>query len=116
MSASRKRARARAVGWSRCADSSSHVSAGATGSNNTLELTPGAHTHFQWAFTKEGDYGLNFTWSGTHKTDGLKTASATFGVQAVPEPSTVAMLAMAGGAMAVGALRRRWRAYAKRPA
>jgi surface-anchored protein len=94
----------------------SSVSAGATDFSNTLELTPGAHTHFQWAFTKAGDYDLNFTWTGTHKTDGLKTTSATFGVQAVPEPSTVAMLAMAGGAVAVGALRRRWRAYAKRPA
>jgi len=88
----------------------SSVSAGATDFNNTLQLTPGGHTHFQWAFTLEGDYGLNFTWSGTRLTDGPKTASATFGVQAVPEPSTIAMLAMAGGTAAIAAIRRLRRA------
>jgi surface-anchored protein len=88
----------------------SSVSAGATDFTNTLQLTPGGHTHFQWAFTQEGDYSLNFTWPGEHLTDGPKTASATFGVQAVPEPSTVAMLAMAGGMAAIATIRRLRRA------
>ncbi|MFM8378983.1 MAG: choice-of-anchor M domain-containing protein [Planctomycetia bacterium] len=92
----------------------SSVSAGATGFNNTLQLTPGGHTHFQWAFTEEGFYGLNFTWTGEHVVDGLKTASATFGVQAVPEPSTVAMLAMAGGTAAIAAIRHLRRAASTR--
>lgn len=84
----------------------SSVSAAATDFDNTLELTPGDHAHFQWAFTQPGLYDLNFTWSGTHVTDGFKTATATFGVQAVPEPSTLAMLAMAGGMGAFTAVRR----------
>lgn len=94
----------------------SSVSAAATDANNTLQLTPGDHAHFQWAFTQEGLYDLNFTWSGTHVTDGLRTASATFGVQAVPEPSTLAMLAMAGGLGAFAAGRRLRRSAAARQA
>lgn len=94
----------------------SSVFAGATGANNTLQLTPGGHTHFQWALTEPGDYGLNFTWSGTHIEDGFKTASATFNVQAVPEPSTVAMLAMAGGTVVIAAIRRHRRAASMRSA
>ena len=70
----------------------------ATDNSNSFEIIPGDHSHFQWAFTELGSYDLNFTWSGNHASDGFKTATATFTVQAVPEPSTLAMLGIAGGA------------------
>jgi surface-anchored protein len=85
----------------------SSVSAGATDAANSLSLNAGDHAHFQWAFTQQGLYDLNFTWSGIHKDDGFKTATNTFSVQAVPEPSTIAMLTMAGGVAAAGVMRRR---------
>lgn len=94
----------------------SSVSAAATDFGNTVPLATGGHVHFQLAFTEEGFYGLNFTFSGTHVTDGPKTASATFGVQAVPEPSTIAMLTMAGGAAAIAGIRRHRRAASMRSA
>jgi surface-anchored protein len=84
----------------------SSVSGTATVAANTITLDAGGHEHYEWAFTLEGVYDLNFTWSGTHAIDGLKTASATFTVQAVPEPSTLALLGMAGGAGAFVAVRR----------
>lgn len=84
----------------------SSVSGTATDASNTISLNPGDHAHYQWAFTQQGAYDLNFTWSGTHLLDGFKSASATFSVQAVPEPSTLAMLAVGGGAGAIVGVRR----------
>jgi surface-anchored protein len=85
----------------------SSFNAAATQANNTYSLTAGQHEHFDWFFTTAGTYDLNFTWSGLRagETTPLST-SATFTVQAVPEPSTVAMLAMAGGTAAVAVIRR----------
>lgn len=88
----------------------SSLSAAATGADNSLSLTADDHAHYQWGFTEEGSYALNFTWSGTHVTDGPISTSATFTMQAVPEPSTLAMLAMAGGAGVLAASRRLRRA------
>lgn len=87
----------------------SSVNAAATAANNTFSLPVGQHEHYDWFFTTAGTYNLNFTWSGLRVTgtgtEPLST-SATFTVQAVPEPSTVAMLAMAGGTAAVAVIRR----------
>lgn len=87
----------------------SSVSAAATDSDNTLSLNAGDHAHFQWAFTQPGIYDLDFTWTGTHKVDGAISTSATFRVQAVPEPSTIVMLGLAGGATLTTLVRRRLR-------
>lgn len=84
----------------------SSVSGTATDAGNTISLNAGDHAHYQWAFTLQGVYDLNFIWSGTHVTDGFKSSSATFSVQAVPEPSTLAMLAVGGGTGAFVGVRR----------
>lgn len=73
-----------------------------TGAPNNFPIEAGAHQHYDWLFSKEGTYVLNFTWSG----DGFASTTGSITVQAVPEPSTVAMLAMAGGTVAIAALRR----------
>jgi surface-anchored protein len=89
---------------------------GATDFNNTLQLNPGDHAHYQWGFTQQGTYDLNFTWTGTHVTDGPISTSATFRVQAVPEPSTLALLGIAAGAAVAGMIRRRRHAAARQRA
>lgn len=79
----------------------------ATDASNTFLIVPGDHGHSQWALTTLGDYDLNFTWSGTHAVDGAISTSATFTIQAVPEPSTIAILGVAGCAGLVAVVRRR---------
>lgn len=87
----------------------SSVDANATDFGNTLQLNPGDHAHYQWGFTQQGTYDLNFTWTGTHVSDGPISTSATFRIQAVPEPSTLALVGIAGGAIVAGLVRRRRR-------
>ena len=70
---------------------------------DSLDITPGAHRHYNWYFAAEGTYDLTFEISGTHLMDGPKTASATFSFDVIPEPS--AGLLGACGALAL--LRRR---------
>ncbi len=69
---------------------------GSTDNSNTLVLPVGVHEHFLWTFTETGTYELEFTFSGTHNVDGLITATETFTIQIIPEPST-AMLLVVGG-------------------
>jgi surface-anchored protein len=83
---------------------------------NALDINAGDHAHFQWAFTELGQYDLSFTWSGIHALDGPISTTATFSVQAVPEPSTIAMLGIAGGVGAMAAVRRNRRRSASTPA
>ena len=63
--------------------------------NQSFELLPGSHTHFNWGFTAPGDYQLEFTISGLHNQDGAQAASASYNFHAVPEPSG-ALLAIFG--------------------
>jgi len=65
---------------------------GATFSSNSISLTPGDHGHFEWAMTIVGNYDLEFTWEGTHVTEGFQSATQTFSASAVPEPATTALL------------------------
>jgi surface-anchored protein len=71
-------------------------------------LTVGGHAHYNWVFTQPGMYALEFTFTGTHLTDGPKSASSTFtfGVTQVPEPGSAAFVALATTALL---RRRRWR-------
>jgi len=92
----------------------SSVDPGATDFANTLPLSPGGHSHYQWAFTLPGLYRLSFTWEGTHVTDGFTSTSAVFafqaGAAAVPEidPSGLAgVLAIVTGGLGLLERRRR---------
>lgn len=72
-----------------------------TGAANSFEIEDGQHQHYDWLFSKEGTYQLHFNWTG-----GGDTTDGSITVQAVPEPSTVAMLAIGGGMVTIAALRR----------
>lgn len=74
---------------------STHAPA-ATYASNSFTMTPGDHVHFQWGFTELGDYDLDFTWSGTHATDGPISTTETFTAQVVPEPSSLLLVGVAG--------------------
>ena len=56
----------------------------------------GGEDHFNFGFTALGTYDVGFRVSGTHDTDGFKSHSATFRFEAVPEPSSLAVLATLG--------------------
>jgi surface-anchored protein len=60
----------------------------------SMTLAAGSHTHFNWGFTEEGVFDLEFGISASHVSDGLQSASATY-TMAIPEPAS-ALLAMVG--------------------
>jgi len=73
---------------------------------NAFNLPVGGHEHYTFGFTQEGYYTLTLQFSGTHATDGFKTASGTFGFligpnAVVPEPSTSGLLIAVGLAFLV---------------
>ncbi len=55
---------------------------------NTITSGAGSHIHYNWGFSEEGTYELNFGISGTHVDDGFKDANQTYTFQVVPEPSS----------------------------
>lgn len=61
----------------------------------SFTLAAGTHTHYNWGFTDNATFGLEFGISGEHVVDGVQSASATY-TFAVPEPST-ALLSLIGG-------------------
>jgi surface-anchored protein len=78
---------------------------------NSLGLAAGTHSHWNIGFTEEGVYDVELTASATHNTLGLLTDTETFrfvvgSATAVPEPSSLSLLAVIGGA---ATLRRRRR-------
>ncbi len=68
-----------------------------------LTLAAGGHAHYNIAFTQPGIYEATFNITGTHATDGVKSADATYKFEVIPEPSS----AMLGGLAALSLLRRR---------
>lgn len=63
--------------------------------NETLQLQPGNHSHYNLTFTAAGTYSIGFEAVGTHVTDGIVRSGAvdyTFAV--VPEPGTYALLGL----------------------
>lgn len=54
------------------------------------------HLHLNFAFTAPGIYHGTYTISGTHVVNGVETATATYSYQVVPEPATLALLALGG--------------------
>lgn len=73
--------------------------------SNSFGLLPGDHQHFTFGFTTPGHYEFEFTWTGTHVTDGEITTSGSFGFDVVPEPTTSGLLLI--GITVVAAARRR---------
>lgn len=67
------------------------------GIGESLTISVGSHAHYNWAFTAEGVYTIGLSASGILN-DGMGTftqspiAQYTFGVNAVPEPSSYALL------------------------
>lgn len=68
--------------------------ADASFANDAINVGPGGHSHFYWAFTEPGTYEVEVTVAGTHKVHGLVTGTDTFTFQVVPEPSSIALLTM----------------------
>ncbi len=68
----------------------------------------GAHDHASWGFTAPGIYSITVQVSGTHATDGPKTANATYQFAVgIPEPSTGILAMLAGGLLLARRSRRR---------
>lgn len=67
---------------------------------DAVTLTAGGHTHVNWAFTAPGVYQIDFEGSGTLANGSRFTSSGnatyTFEVAAVPEPGSLALLALGG--------------------
>lgn len=64
---------------------------GITGAD-AVSVPADSHTHYNWAFTEVGSYDLTFQITGTHVTDGAKTANATYTFSVVPEPASAGFL------------------------
>ncbi|MGD7652268.1 MAG: choice-of-anchor M domain-containing protein [Verrucomicrobiales bacterium] len=73
-------------------------------STDILTVAAGSHAHYNWGFTEQGTYDITVEVSGTHVTDGDKSATATYQFLVVPEPSS-SLLGLASGLILV--LRRR---------
>lgn len=86
------------------------TSDGITGADS-FSLIVGGHDHYNWGFTKPGDYELTLRWEGLHVTDGTISAEGAFGFTVVPEPGAYAAVF---GALALGGawLQRRRKATA----
>lgn len=54
-----------------------------------VTMLPNTHSHYNYGFTEPGLWEIEMTVSGTHATDGFKSATETFTFQVVPEPSSV---------------------------
>lgn len=79
------------------------------GADDVFNYALNTHAHYNWGFTQPGIYELTFKVVGNNVTDGLKEATATytFAVGAVPEPSSAALILAGGGLLLAGYRRRR---------
>lgn len=76
------------------------------GASESLNLSPGSHSHYNLGFSQPGVYGLTFEASGAHATDGLRLSGPVeYRFEVVPEPHEYALLGL--GLAAVVWLRRR---------
>lgn len=85
---------------------------GGIGVDDEFSMPVGGHDHFNWGFTKPGVYELELTFSGTHITDGLLSASGRFtflvgDTTVVPEPGAWLLVLSGLAPFGLGWLRRR---------
>ncbi|MBX3415537.1 MAG: choice-of-anchor M domain-containing protein [Pirellulales bacterium] len=62
--------------------------------NDVINIGPGGHSHFYWAFTEPGTYQVEVTVQGTHNLHGLVTGTDTFTFHVVPEPGSLGLLGL----------------------
>lgn len=78
-------------------------------------MIAGGHAHFNWGFTRPGLYEIEFEGSA-FLPDGTPISSGPrkyyFGIETIPEPSSLALVLVAGG----GALLAAWRRHVRRTA
>ena len=69
--------------------------------DDNRQLSPGNHSHFNWAFTEAGEYTFGLIASATTTTGGTFTESelTEFTFNVIPEPSSAAALALSGLAL-----------------
>lgn len=72
-------------------------------STTPLQLSYGTHAHYNWGFTKPGDYELTFTAEGTLAGSGdiVTMEEATYLFHVVPEPTSLALLGMGAATMLI---------------
>ena len=83
---------------------------GGLNSNDFIEISPGSHEHWNWAFSAAGTYTFEFQASGTYDVEGVSTLASTtietYTFNVIPEPTGGALLLIA---FSVGlSLRRRF--------
>ncbi len=68
--------------------------------DDNRQMSPGNHSHFNWAFTEAGEYTIGLRASAT-TTGGTFTESeiTEFKFNVIPEPSSAALLALSGLAL-----------------
>ena len=69
---------------------------GGLNSTDFIEISPGSHEHWNWAFSAAGTYTFEFQASGTHDVEGVSTLASTaietYTFNVVPEPSSGTLL------------------------
>ena len=69
----------------------------------------GLHEHYNWGFTAEGIYEIEFEATGTPFGGSPLSSTQTYTFSVVPEPSTYALLGLGAGALALMRWRRKHR-------
>jgi surface-anchored protein len=76
---------------------------------DSLTQAIGLHEHYNWGFTAEGIYEIEFQATGTPENGSPLSATQTYTFSTVPEPSTYALLGLGAGALALMRWRKRRR-------
>lgn len=76
---------------------------------NSLTQGIGLHEHYNWGFTAEGIYEIQFEATGTPESGSPLSSTQTYTFNVVPEPSTYALLGLGAGALALMRWRKRSR-------
>jgi len=75
---------------------------GGLNSTDFIEISPGSHEHWNWAFSAAGTYTFEFQASGTHDVGGVLTPALTeietYTFNVIPEPTcgTLLLIGLAG--------------------
>jgi len=73
---------------------------------DTVSQDAGVHSHYNWGFTAEGIYEIQFEATGTPEGGSPLSSTQTYTFSTVPEPSTYALLGLGASALALMGWRR----------